>query len=161
MSEVPIPITGPTVCATCRAPLGVEEKVGPDETVLTFFHPFLPEGVEPHVPEPVAADSIDAIGVCDFCLAPGPRWTFPAKPFMQETHEQDEVPWASPDTEWAACDDCKADIDDDNYPAVIERHLQRRYRDESRQVRALARVQITPMMRGFAANRTGPAVREY
>lgn len=58
----------------------------------------------------------DGQEVCDFCLAPGPTWEFPAAPMPVHGHF---VIGASVD-EWAACDTCKELIVASKLGALIE-----------------------------------------
>jgi hypothetical protein len=54
--------------------------------------------------------------VCDFCATPDPRWIFPARDFLTGTVSADGEHGSYGG--WAACDDCKAVVEEGIEPTI-------------------------------------------
>jgi hypothetical protein len=101
------------ICATCRSPL--ETFIDQETKAVTYQH-----GGAIHCDnvDPIDYDGGPLIEHCDFCLAPNPTWSFPAKlvrdpnmlfamsPDGSLAQDRPSNQYVSPD-EWAACGDCK------------------------------------------------------
>jgi hypothetical protein len=118
--------------------------------------------VPPHDPDPVADGSLAPNAACDFCSAPDPVWRYPASRFMapQTTAIIDEDGLRTEnyisDDDWAACEECHADIEDDRWGFIAERMLGR----VPKPMRLVMRQQIKGLHAEFRAHRSGPPVRE-
>lgn len=133
--------SGPyVVCAVCREPL-VEH-----EWVYTYMGEFLGKehvtyahalehiedgqirtsrGIQPydHKPEPVESELTDAAGVCDFCHAPEPRWTFvPRTPILlpDPSDKKTEMDYSSP---WGCCDGCLRAVKNRDLTRMLNRAM--------------------------------------
>jgi len=56
-------------------------------------------------------------GKCDFCSAPDPEWIYPTHDFAM-----DAVGWGSRGA-WAACEECSALIEAQEYPRLRQRGM--------------------------------------
>lgn len=90
-------------CRTCRQSLSRVRN--PDGTIW-WGHP----GMSTHKVEPVWTAPEDTVFVCDFCLAPNPRWSFPLLEHATTTLFSPDimanVTAVDVDAWWGACDTC-------------------------------------------------------
>lgn len=159
MTEVPLnPIGPPMMCDTCGCRLNNHEQWKDGTLVkMSWEHTGLEvEGTEPHEPVPVLLeiDKNPRVGFCDFCNAQDPAWCYPAGPFKIEVTA--ETGWASPDN-WAACVDCKDDIEAGGWEAVRSRYLS--HKAVPKHLRGAIRKDIETLHRAFRLSRLGPAYR--
>ncbi len=71
-----------------------------------------------HIAVPVSADEVQVRGRCDFCFTDEPTWVLPV------TKIRYEIPGHGGggfDSDWAACDDCAALIDRNQWNALLRR----------------------------------------
>lgn len=91
-------------CATCR--VKVSRCQAPDGTAW-YGHP----GPSDHEVTAIAMETADVIHVCDFCLAPHPRWAFPLlerASTSSPVHPESGFRVDAIDTDgwWGACEEC-------------------------------------------------------
>jgi hypothetical protein len=93
--------------------------------------------------------------VCDFCQAPGARWNMPAESFIFEADST-----IGSDGAWAACDACRAFIEDDDQSGLIEYIVQTFMRRHPMPARfwKMVKARVEPLIKQYWAARTGPAV---
>lgn len=148
------------LCRRCRRPLDTVEDVdGRGELIrVRYQHTMLDvdTGRADHDPDPIMRE--DAIGsavtACDFCSAPGPRWTYGCLPFRYEG-----VNAGSAD-DWAACDACHDLIEAADWNELAERGMQSMIFHSPTPVPESSRrwmhKKVLGMHRQFASHRTGP-----
>lgn len=119
------------ICGHCRAPL--ETRIDQETGAVSYAHGAISCGNL----TPIDPDGGEVVEHCDFCLAPGPEWSFPARPVHDPnvlfTKNEDgsltkgEQPdqYISPD-EWAACNDCKPLVEERDWRGLWSRnrHIQ-------------------------------------
>ena len=91
---------------------------------------------------------------CDFCSATDPTWRYPAKTF-ETAVGAGNISIA----DWAACNICKALIDDTNLRGLLERSLDLMIANhpEMRLVASELYGNIATLVQEFVRHRTGPA----
>lgn len=98
----------PKICEVCRNALDVEVS----GSGAGYVHPVRMGQVD-HEPRPVSPPS-DWRGVCDFCRFGSAAWVLPVKDFTTPIGTQSGGGWA-------ACDDCAALIERNQWNALIRR----------------------------------------
>lgn len=95
------------VCNRCGRVLDHEEGVG-------FIHTISDANAD-HEPEPVpVSEALVVAGRCDFCTRDFPEWVVPASEF-------EVTPGHMSGDDWAACNECAALIEKDQWNALIRR----------------------------------------
>lgn len=157
------PLAPATLCRTCRRPLDSVEKYSGETLVgWEYVHTLLDvqRGQADHAPDPILRDDAagSAVTVCDFCSAPGPRWTYGCLPF-----NYNGIP-AGSDGDWGACDSCRELIDADRWGDLADRSIESMLFHSkgaaNRQQKEFMRRQVLAMHQQFATHRTGPATAE-
>lgn len=169
-NKVPLePVAQEMICSTCGYGLeNYEQWTNGIFQKVTYQHGYLPPGVDPDhkiVPIPRPDNTLEIKGVCDFCMAPDPIWTYPAKSFhtdIAEQHKPGEVYTSSYGSvgDWGACQQCYEDIEADNWDAMVERNLKLSPERMIEPIRTLLKLKIMDAWKGFRLNRTGPAYLE-
>lgn len=155
MSHDPTPEIQQPICANCRRPLEVvEHHVAGQLTEVTFSHTLAIEGVECPELVPITGDRASQVSICDFCSSPSPAWAYPARSFiMGETTREDgtKLEWSSVGL-WAACDHCHGYIENQDWTAVADRHVEQKPGSKN------LKTKLVSLYQEFGANRTGPGV---
>lgn len=109
--------------------------------------------VTDHEPQPVQLDQLDMIGVCDFCGAKHPRFTYPCETFTISEAIPTDVGMGMI-ADWAACYICHALIEHDEWDI-----LARRSADQApAEMHIAVQLAVRYLHQQFRAHRTGPAV---
>lgn len=154
------PLAPATLCRTCRRPLDSIEFFDDDDRPIGFryLHTALDvdRGNADHEPDPILRDETigSAVTVCDFCSAPGPRWTYGCEPFRYQGLD------AGSADDWAACDRCHELIAGCHWRRLADRSMDsmafRAPYPPSAPQRAAMRRHVMDMHQQFAQHRTGP-----
>lgn len=152
------PLAPATLCRQCRRPLDSVELYLDDKLVgYDYVHTALDVRGDGHEPDPILrADAAgSAVTVCDFCAAPGPRWTYGCLPFNYEGIN------AGSADDWAACDRCHDLVEAGEWDELAERGqagmtFHTGITISSRQL-SFMRDKVRAMHQQFVAHRTGPA----
>lgn len=160
------PVGPAMACEICGTRLNNFERwEGNRLKSITWEHTGLfPEGTEPHDPAPVLLDPnvMPEAGFCDFCNSDNPAWCYPCDAFKitvaaRQTNEgSDTLGWGSADN-WAACQECKDDIEAGKWDSIHKRYLS--HKDAPKMYRSTTRHQLRALHREFRLHRLGPPFR--
>jgi hypothetical protein len=163
------PVGQAMICSACGYGLeGYEQWVGNKLVKISYAHGYLPPDIDPHheiAPIPRPDDNAEVKGVCDFCIAPDPIWTYPAKSFHLDVAELQEPGATHTQSygsvgDWGACQRCYEDIEADRWDDIMERNLQSDAIRQMEPIKTLLKAKLADMYKGFRLHRTGPAYRE-
>lgn len=155
----------PKICGNCRRPLNAWEPSGGGE--IEYRHGAVDCGVD----NPVDPDEGKILYHCDFCLAPNPRWTFPANPVrdpnvVYHINDDGSATQASDSTyvstdDWASCDECVPFIEARDWRALWARNLHiQEVKEKIPEHYHTARLAVLNIWMEFDRQRTGPPYLE-
>lgn len=114
------------VCRVCHTTLETVRHYEAGTLVETLYrhtsaveHRF---GKMGHDPDPILAEGVELVGVCDFCTAASPTWRYRCRSFdmFHALKEDGATVTGTSDDDWAACDRCHKLIECDDWDAITE-----------------------------------------
>lgn len=152
------PEVEPTACAVCGHVVSVVTR---GAEIVGYRHGLERDEDHPVIPVPVS--SIRTEFVCDFCSAPGARWSLPVEPYEMTLPLAPPPGWSGPEMpatmntdNWAACDGCAAAIRAGDWGKVVYRS-DRAQRDRGSQLKsAESRAILQHTYRELRQHITGP-----
>ena len=149
------------ICRICHTTLDVRTQTIGDTLVdFQYNHPpaYKILNFPEHDPDPVQARPFDErVGVCDFCAAPEPMWTYPATTFVME-HGLGGFDGSTSIGSWAACDTCHELIEADDYPALSERGTASQVQGLPSFIQVIVKAKVIEYHQQFKGNRIGDAI---
>lgn len=148
------------MCAVCHARLNAKEDS--NGNLVKWVHGVIVD----HEARPVPEVLEDSILVCDFCLEPHPTWDMPAGLMTPVEAAEDDTLLISM-SDWAACNACKELVEQDKYPALVERVFQGQKKRDPQMVEIekaspamvmMVKMSISQQMADFRKARTGPPI---
>lgn len=143
------------VCRICHTALGVYDwpdrptEYRHSDTIKRQYGRMVTD----HQPDPIVGVATDdIIGVCDFCGAKRPRWTYPCQSF--QALELPNNTGMGMIADWAACHICYELIEHDQWDLLANRSADNAPFD----MWAATQLAVRILHQQFKAHRTGPAI---